>query len=127
MLSSFAGFKRLFDAYPSPHNGMLLCLGCMQEAGEDPLEVIRYMGQRDKIFYVHFRNVKGRVPHYTEVFPNEGDLNMLAAIRAFRDVGYQGYIVPDHHFLIEGDDEWSTVSRAWQIGYITALLQASES
>jgi len=126
VLSSVAGFKRLFDAFPSTHNGMLLCLGCMQEAGEDPLEVIRYMGERDKIFYVHFRNVRGRVPHYTEVFPDEGDLNMLEAMRTLRDVGYAGFVVPDHHFLIEGDNEWNTISRAWQIGYIAALLQATE-
>ena len=124
--NSLAGFMRLFDAFPSAHNGMLLCLGCMQEAGEDVVEVIRQIGRREKIFYVHFRNVRGTVPNYTEVFPNEGDLDMLAAVRAFREVGYDGVLVPDHHFGIAGDDPWRTISRAWQIGYITALIQATE-
>jgi len=124
-LCSFAGFKRLFEMFPSAHNGMLLCLGCMQEAGEDVIEVIRYFGERDKIFYVHFRNVKGQVPHYTEVFPNMGDLDMVAAIRALAEVGYSGVLVPDHQFGITGDDDWSSISRAWQVGYVTALIQAT--
>jgi len=124
-LSSFAGFRRLFELFPSAHNGMLLCLGCMQEAGEDPIEVIRYFGKRDRVFYVHFRNVKGTVPHYTEVFPDQGDLDMVAAMRALWEVGYGGVLVPDHHFGILGDDEWSLVSRAWQVGYVTALIQAT--
>jgi mannonate dehydratase len=128
-LNSFAGFKRLFEAYPSSHNGMLLCLGCMQEADEEVVEVIRYLGERDKIFYVHFRNVRGAVrgptPHYTEVFPNEGDMDMVAAIRALWEVGYEGVLVPDHQFGIAGDDDWQSISRAWQIGYISALIQAT--
>ncbi len=125
VLNGFAGFRRLFESFPSSHSGMLLCLGCMQEAGEDPIEVIHYFGKRRRIFYVHFRNVIGTVPHYTEVFPNEGDLDMAAAVMALREVGYDGVLVPDHHFGITGDDEWSTISRAWQIGYITALIQAT--
>ena len=124
-LNSLAGFKKLFEMFPSPYNGMLLCLGCMQEAGEDPIQVIRYFGKQNRIFYVHFRNVKGRVPHYTEVFPNLGDLDMVQAIKAFWEVGYQGFLVPDHQFGILGDDDWNTISRAWQIGYITALIQAT--
>ena len=124
-LSSFAGFRRLFDLFPSSHNGMLLCLGCMQEAGEDAIEVIRYFGERGKVFYVHFRNVKGTVPRYTEVFPDQGDLDLVAAIKALWEVGYQGVLVPDHQFGILGDDEWGLVSRAWQVGYLTALIQAT--
>jgi mannonate dehydratase len=123
--NSLAGFKRLFDMFPNPYNGMLLCLGCMQEAGEDVVEVIRDLGQRRRIFYVHFRNVKGRVPHYTEVFPNEGDYDTVAALRAFWEVGYDGILCPDHQFGILGDDDWSTISQAWQVGYLTALLQAT--
>ena len=125
-LCSFAGFRQLFERFPSPNNGMLLCLGCMQEAGEDPLEVIHYFGQRKKIHYVHFRNVVGTVPHYTEVFPNMGDLDMVAALQALWQVGYDRYIVPDHQFGILDDDDWATTSRAWQLGYITGLIQATQ-
>lgn len=125
LFSSLAGFQRFFTAFPGPNNGMLLCLGCMQEAGEDVIDVIRQLGRAKRIFYVHFRNVRGRVPHYTEVFPHEGDYDALEAIRALRDVDYQGVLCADHQFGILGDDDWATISQAWQIGYLTALLQST--
>jgi len=122
-LYSFEGLKRFVELVPSPYNGLLLCLGCMQEAGEDVPAVIRYFGAQKKIFYLHFRNVVGTVPKYTEVFPDQGDGDMVANLLALKEVGYQGYIVPDHHFGLVGDDEWMRSSRAWQVGYIRGLMQ----
>ncbi len=123
-LNGIAGFQKLFRLFPSAHNGMLLCLGCMAEAGEDAVESIRVFGADKRVFYVHFRNVIGTVPHFTEVFPNLGKTDMLAAMRALVEIGFPGYVVSDHQFGIQGDDAWATVSHAWQVGYITALLQA---
>jgi len=123
-LVGFQGLGRLVDLVPSPYNGLLLCLGCLQEAGEDVPAVIRYFGERNKIFCVHFRNVAGAVPRYREVFPNEGDGDMVANLKALKEVGYQGYLVPDHNFGLAGDGEWAQSSRAWQVGYIRGLMQA---
>jgi mannonate dehydratase len=49
---------------------------------------------------------------------------MVANLKALQEVGYQGYIVPDHHFGLIGDTEWRHCSRAWQVGYIQGLMQA---
>jgi len=122
-LISLEGLMRLVELVPSPYNGLLLCLGCMQEAGENVPEVIRHLGQRNKIFYVHFRNVIGKVPRYHEVFPDQGDGDMVANLRALKAVGYRGYLVPDHHFGFAGDGDWAQCSRAWQVGYIRGLMQ----
>jgi mannonate dehydratase len=125
-LINFEGLRRLVELVPSPYNGLLLCLGTMQEAGEDVPELIRYFGERKKIFYVHFRNVVGQVPRYVEVFPHQGDGDMVANLRALQEVGYDGYLVPDHHIGFTGDDDWMRGSRAWQVGYIKGLMQALE-
>jgi mannonate dehydratase len=126
-LIGLEGFKRFIELVPSPNNGLLLCLGCMQEAGENVPAVIRYFGERQKIFYVHFRNIIGKVPKYVEVFPHEGDGNMADNLRALKEVGYTGYLVPDHHFGIAGEPEWPIISRAWQVGYIRGLLQGLDT
>ncbi|MBN1659895.1 MAG: mannonate dehydratase [Anaerolineae bacterium] len=122
-LVGLEGLTRLVELVPSPYNGLLLCLGCLQEAGEDVPAVIRALGARQKIFYVHLRNVMGKVPRYTEVFPDEGDGDMAANLAALQEVGYTGYLVPDHHFGFAGDSDWAQASRAWQVGYIRGLMQ----
>jgi mannonate dehydratase len=126
VLNSFQGFQRFIELVPSPYNGLLLCLGCMQEAGEDVPEVIRSFGERKKIFYVHFRNVRGTVRKYTEVFPHEGEGDMVAAMKALKEVGYRGYVVPDHHIGLVGDTPWMHCSRAWHVGYLRGMMQALE-
>jgi mannonate dehydratase len=125
-LINFEGLRRFVELVPSPYNGLLLCLGTMQEAGQDVPELIRYFGERKKILYVHFRNVIGRVPRYVEVFPHQGDGDMVANLKALKEVGYDGYLVPDHHVGFAGDDDWMRGSRAWQVGYIKGLMQALE-
>ena len=39
-------------------------------------------------------------------------------------MGYQGYVVPDHHFGLVGDSDWQHCGRAWRVGYIRGLMQA---
>jgi len=123
-LINFEGLKRLVELVPSSYNGLLLCLGCMQEAGEDVPASIRYFGERKKIFYVHFRNVVGTVPRYNEVLPHQGDGDMVANLKALKEVGYEGYVVPDHHIGFVGDSDWAHCSKAWQVGYVRGLMQA---
>lgn len=41
-----------------------------------------------------------------------------------KEVGYQGYLVTDHIFGIDADDQdYPLISRAWQVGHIRGLLQ----
>ncbi|MBT6905959.1 MAG: TIM barrel protein, partial [Gemmatimonadetes bacterium] len=74
------GFKKLIELYDSPYNGLNFCQGCMSESLVNPAEeifdVIRYFGERKKIFNVHFRNIKGGLGNFVEVFPDEGDIHM---------------------------------------------------
>ena len=82
-LGMFEGFKKFIALYDSPYNGLNFCQGCMSEVlknpGEEIFEVIRYFGTRKKIFNVHFRNIKGGLKKFVEVFPDEGDINMIDA------------------------------------------------
>ena len=119
-------YQRVLDLVPSRANALEFCLGSLQEMREgDVLESIAHYGVQNAIAYVHFRNVRGKVPHYQEVFVDEGDLDMLDAIQALRDVGYDGVIIPDHTPEMTCGAPWHA-GMAYALGYMKAALQMAE-
>ena len=127
VLGMVNGFKKLIELYDSPCNGLNFCIGCMAESLENPradiYDVIRYFGERGKLFNIHFRNIKGGLGDFVEVFPDEGDVDMLKALRILKEVGYRYMIMPDHVPGISGAEP-QQVGFAYTYGYIHALLQA---
>jgi mannonate dehydratase len=108
----------------------LFCQGCVSEFSTDPeqvYEAIRYFGSRKKIFWVHFRNIRGSFLKFEETFPDEGDIDMLRAMHTYKEVGYDGVFAPDHVPLSTLDSPWGHRARAFCHGYIKALIQAVES
>ncbi len=110
-----------------PYHGLNFCQGTIAETLDDPareiFKVIRWFGERGKIFNVHFRNIKGRKLNFMEAFPDEGDIDMPRSLSAYRDVGYPYMLMPDHVPQIDGRDP-SGVAFAYCYGYIQALIDA---
>jgi mannonate dehydratase len=101
---------------------MLFCQGCVSEMGEDVRQSIRYMAERDKIVFVHFRNIRGTRASFQEVFIDEGQEDMIEAMKVYRDAGYTGPFMMDHTPGVpHKGGEWA--GRAYANGYIRALLQ----
>ena len=127
LLSSVEGLKRFVSLAESDSLGLHFCQGTICEMLDNPdreiCDIIRWFGERGKIFNVHFRNLRGRRDSFCETFPDEGDVNMLHALRAYRDVGYSGMIMPDH---VPGhpDDPTQREAFAFTYGYIRGLIQA---
>jgi mannonate dehydratase len=126
VLGSVDGLKKFVGIMPSAYHGLNFCQGTVAEMlekpGRDIYDVIRWFGERDKIFNVHFRNIKGGAFNFQETFPDDGDVDMLRALRVYRDTGYSGMIMPDHVPAIEGD-AGGAQAFAYSFGYIKALLQ----
>jgi mannonate dehydratase len=118
------GLRRFLKEVPSKHSGITFCQGTIAEMGVDVLKEIKHFGEQGKIFLVHFRGVRGKVPQYTEVFLDEADLDMLQAMKAYRDAGYAGPFVSDHTPRMEGDTGWGHRGRTFSHGYMRALVQA---
>ena len=121
---SVDAFKRMIEIVPSDYNGILFCQGCFSEMGADVIEAIRYFGSRKKIFYVHFRNVIGNPYKFHETFVDDGQTDMLAAMRAYKEVGFDGVLIDDHVPHSPDDTPWSHRGRAYACGYIKALITA---
>jgi mannonate dehydratase len=87
--------------------------------------VIRYFGSQRKIFNVHFRNIRGHRDDFVEVFPDEGDIDFVKAIRVYKEIDYPYMLMPDH--VPEAiDDPGGLQSFAFCYGYIRALIQAAD-
>ena len=125
LASSHAGLRRLLELVPSDHHGLDFCQGTIAEMDEDVYEAIRYFGARGKIFYVHFRNVSGSVPDFSESFIDDGYVDMARAMRLYRQAGVDVPLIEDHVPHLSDDDEHQNRSRAFAIGYIKALLDSS--
>jgi mannonate dehydratase len=126
VLGSVEGLKRFVDLVPSQYHGLNFCQGSVAEMLKDPrreiFDAIRYFGRRGKIFNVHFRNIAGGYLNFRETFPDDGDVDMIQAMRTYKEVGYDGMIMPDHVPQIEGD-HGQAQAFAFAFGYIQALIQ----
>ena len=115
-------YQRLLDLAPSPANGIDFCMGSVQEMSEGDLyEALDTYSRQKKIFYGHFRNVKGKVPRYTEVFVDEGDIDMLKALRILEKNNFDGVLIPDHTPEMSCDAPWHA-GMAHALGYMRGLL-----
>jgi mannonate dehydratase len=128
IMRSVENFQRLIDLVPSPANGICLCQGNFTLMTDDLPEVIRHFGAQDKIFFVHFRDVRGAPEKFNETFHDNGKTDMLACMKAYRDIGFTGVLRPDHVPTMEGDSNedagYSSIGRLYAIGYIRGLRQA---
>jgi mannonate dehydratase len=120
----FEGFKRAMETFDSPRHGLDFCMGCWSEMGPNPIAAMRYFGARGKISYVHFRDVQGVVPTFQECFLGEGNVDVVAAMRALKEVGFSGFIIDDHVPHLVDDTDWGHRGRAHATGYIQALVAA---
>ena len=125
LLRSFDSYKRLVEIYPSDSNGIEFCQGTFSEMeGEDIYEMIRYFGERNKILYVHFRNVSGQVPRFHEEFINTGYVDMHRAMSIYHEVGFDGFFIDDHVPQTYQDTQWGHRGRAFANGYMQAMIEA---
>jgi mannonate dehydratase len=137
IMASFEGWKRLLDIVKSPANGMTFDPGVCKEMGEDPVEVLRYIGSRDQVNHAHYRNVTTQEPYnkYEEVFFDTGEVNMFAVMQEFFKIGYKRGINPEHPRLFAVDTMVPLVfgnypggggitGQAYNMAYARAMMQA---
>jgi mannonate dehydratase len=140
IMGTVEGWRRLVGIVPSPSNGITFDCGVTREMGQDPVEVCRYFGSRDCINHVHFRNVRVRKPYekYTEVFLDEGQVDMFAVMQELVRQKYPRLIYPEHPRALDADRErpdfhpyypggGGYVGYAYNVGYARAMLQAAQS
>lgn len=96
---------------------------------EDLPALIREIADRGKLAYVHFRDVKGKVPLFEEAFHDDGKTDMAAVMRTYRAIDFSGPMRPDHAPTLQGeqndDPGYMMLGRLFAIGYMKGLWEAS--
>jgi len=128
---TFNGLKKYNSLTQSPNFGFLMCVGTIGQGLVDPgsdelLKIIRYFGDRKKIFAVHLRNIKSRRDNFSEWYPDSGDMNFARVMKTLRDVEYPHAILADHmpSKPDHPDDPDRKQAYAFGFGYIQAMIQA---
>ena len=129
IMTSADAFKKLIDLVPSPSNGLTLCQGTFATMDEDIPSVIRYFGKKKKIFFVHFRDIRGDKWKFEETFHDEGKTDMYEAMKTYFEVGFKGPMRPDHVPTVAGDNNdhpgYSELGTLFAMGYIKGLIEAA--
>jgi len=124
LFRNFDNFRRALEAHDSAMHGLDFCHGCWSEmrGGEGVLEAIHYFGERGRIFYVHLRDVQGDAEKFNECFLGDGNSDIVAVVKALKEVGFRGFIIDDHVPQMVDDTPWGHRGRAYSTGYIAGLL-----
>ena len=127
VLGTVEGLKQFVSIRENPYHGLNLCVGTtagmLEDPGREIFDVIRSLGTRKKIFNIHFRNIRGRRDDFQEVYPDEGDIDMLRVMGTLKEVEYPYMVMPDH-MPRHPDDPNGRQAFAYGYGYIKALIQA---
>jgi mannonate dehydratase len=126
IMSSVESFERLLGLSSSSANAVTFCQGNFTLMSDDVPRLIREFGRR--IAFVHFRDVRGTPERFVETFHDNGQTDMFACMRAYRDINFNGVIRVDHVPTLEGDVApvagYSHQGRLHAIGYMAGLRDA---
>lgn len=120
--------KKLLEIVPSKYNGLTFCTGSLGASSKNDLPaMIREFG--DRIYFAHLRNVNVVDKHFNETAheSNTGSLDMYEIVKALQDVGFDGYIRPDHGRMIWGEvarPGYGLYDRALGVAYLNGLWEA---
>ena len=127
VLGTVDGLKRFISLTDSDHHGLNFCVGTVAEMLEDPgrdvYDVVRYFGERNKLFNIHMRNIRGRRDDFQEVYIDEGDIDVYRVLMTLRETGYSHMVRPDH-VPVHPDDPGRRQGFAHAFGYLQGVMNA---
>lgn len=120
-------YQRLIDMKKSRANQLEFCLGTVAEMTEgDVYQATDRYSKQNKLAYIHFRNIQGKVPNYREVFVDEGDIDMIRILRILKKNNFKGVLIPDHTPQMSCDAPWHA-GMAYAMGYMKAAMTMVEN
>ena len=133
IITNEKNLDRFLNIYDDEHHGLTLCsgsLGCTRE--NDIPKLIRKYGAKNRICFAHVRNVKiledGSFEESSHL-SRDGSLDVAEIMKAYHDVGFEGYVRPDHGRMIwneEGKPGYGLFDRALGATYLNGIWETLE-
>ena len=144
IFGSVEAYDRAYAMYPSTSNAVTFCQAnfkLMFTNPDNPVnpvnpvktlsDLARHFGKR--IAFIHARDVEGTKEDFTELFHDQGDVDQLALMRVYRELGLdvplRGDHVPemayDRELTPEGTPGYFTLGRLFANGYLKALIKSA--
>lgn len=130
IITSVDAIKRALDLVPSEYSGVTFCQGSLAAAGENIPAKILELGKMNKIFFVHFRDIRGTAEEFSETFHDDGQTNMFEAMKAYKRIGFDGPVRIDHVPTMAGENNkepgYGEIGRLFALGYLKGLMEGAD-
>lgn len=128
ILISAANCRRVLDIVPSPVHGITFCQATFRAMGEDIEVLAKEWLRQKKVFFVHFRDIRGTRERFRETFHDNGPTDMVRMLQVYHEHGFDGPIRPDHAPTMEGESNdtpgYAMTGKVFAIGYMIGILKA---
>lgn len=133
IITNEENLQRFLDLYDDPHHGLTLCSGSLGCASFNNYEhMVRRFGGQGRIHFAHIRNVKILSDGSFEESAHMstcGSLDIVAILKAYHEVGFKGYVRPDHGRMIWGETGkpgYGLYDRALGAMYMGGIIETLE-
>ncbi|MCT4543547.1 MAG: mannonate dehydratase [Vallitalea sp.] len=130
IITNKENIERFLKLVDSPYNGLTLCSGSLGvDPNNDVAHMVRYFGKMGRIHFAHIRNVKitgEKSFEESSHLSTDGSLNIADIVRAYKEIGFEGPIRPDHGRMIWGETGrpgYGLFDRALGATYINGLWE----
>ncbi len=122
--------QRVIDLVPSEYNGITFCQGSIGAEGANVPETLSSFAQQKKIFFAHFRDIRGTAENFHETFHEDGQTDMYRCMKLYYQYGLDCCIRPDHVPTMLGEDcsqpGYSVLGNLFAVGYMKGLMEAAQ-
>lgn len=133
IITTKENLDRFLDLYDDVHHGLTLCSGSLAAGTfNNYRDMVQHFGGQGRIHFAHVRNIKilgegsfEEAAHYSPC----GSLDIVEILKEYHDVGFKGYLRPDHGRMIWGETGkpgYGLYDRALGAMYMTGIWETLE-
>lgn len=130
IVSSKRNYERIMNIVPSPYNGVTFCQANFLLMKEDIYSLAKEWCARNKVFFVHYRDVRGDRTKFRETFHDNGPTDMVRMLEVYSKAGFVGPIRPDHAPALANETQngrytgYTIGGKIFAFGYMKGIMDS---